>query len=206
MGDKTGAMALCHFDYYLSHCRKTEQRVVNKFIANLTPFALLLPNVSGFPGTLKDYTMMRSPAQHLLSSSPYFLVTLHVRSKAGGENKIRLWNTNDGRCVMASQESMIMQNPSKIKNMDNHPGHILLLSKTGEVQIINVFTMMLLKHLCFEFKGIVSCKYKTNSLILCDSNGTIYILKDNSGPSPLKHYEQKLETSSILLELCSAEA
>ena len=49
------------------------------------------------------------------------MVTLH------NDNIIRLWNTNDGRCVLASQKDMLVSKAIMIKKIKQHPGNILVI-------------------------------------------------------------------------------
>lgn len=76
---------------------------------------------------------MKSPADHILSTSQYLLVTIHQNlfdveehsfestgdtTPQGGY--MRLWNTNDGRCIMIS--------PLEMFNEFRKPYKIILLS------------------------------------------------------------------------------
>jgi len=51
------------------------------------------------------------------------LVTLHT------DNRIRLWNTNDGRCVMVSASDMLTTKAIKLQEISNHPGNILIFGE-----------------------------------------------------------------------------
>jgi hypothetical protein len=48
-------------------------------------------------------------------------VTIH------SDNKVRLWNTNDGRCIMTSSKDMLNTKVHHIKKLKKHPGHILAI-------------------------------------------------------------------------------
>lgn len=68
------------------------------------------------------------------------LVSLHQ------DNRVRLWNTNDGRCVMASSKDMLVTKAFKLKEMKNHPGNVMVLGENKDVYIVNVYKMMVYKH------------------------------------------------------------
>jgi len=51
------------------------------------------------------------------------LVTVHE------DNRIRLWNTNDGRCILASQKDMLVTKALKIEQIKNHPGNVLIIGE-----------------------------------------------------------------------------
>jgi len=68
------------------------------------------------------------------------LVSLHQ------DNRVRLWNTNDGRCVMASSKDMLVTKALKLKDMKYHPGNVMVLGENKDVYIVNVYKMMVYKH------------------------------------------------------------
>jgi hypothetical protein len=76
------------------------------------------------------------------------LVTLH------NDNKIRLWNTNDGRCVMTSQQDMLVTVGKKLRKIKHHPGHVMVIGDKGDIYIINIYTMNMLNHFAEEFSGV----------------------------------------------------
>lgn len=96
------------------------------------PSADELDPTSGLPidvqSKLMDYCFVKSPANHILSTSQYLLLTIHQNvfpgdtgeSHAGQGGYMRLWNTNDGRCVMIS--------PLDMFNQYRRPYRVLLLS------------------------------------------------------------------------------
>lgn len=89
------------------------------------------------------------------------MVTLH------DDNRIRLWNTNDGRCVMTSQKELLVTKAMKIKVIKSHPGNILLVGKDKDVYVVNVYKMMLLKHFQYEIEGCAGCIVRERNLIIC---------------------------------------
>ena len=65
-------------------------------------------------------------------------MTLH------SDNRVRLWNTNDGRCVMTSPNSLIANVVKKVKRIKNYPGMVIVVGDKGDLYIINVYTMKLM--------------------------------------------------------------
>ncbi len=69
------------------------------------------------------------------------------------ENMIRLWNTNDGRCIMNSPRNLFSEKriPIRIISMNEHfsdsqfNGLIICVCENNELLIINVFSMIILK-------------------------------------------------------------
>lgn len=41
-----------------------------------------------------------------------------------------------------------------------HPGHIIAISKEGEIYIVNVYTMHLKKHLKYDYQGFTKCLFR----------------------------------------------
>lgn len=62
---------------------------------------------------------------------------------------------------------MIMTVATKIKKVKTHPGLVIVVGDKGDIYIINIYTMTLLKHdNTTNFKGAVFCLYKNNSFVL----------------------------------------
>lgn len=93
-------------------------------------------------------------------------MTLHA------DNRIRLWNTNDGRCVMTSAKDMLVTKGRSIKKFKHHPGHIMVIGTQGDICILNVYTMTILKHLMYEFQGFIQCFYKDENFYLCGKSSS----------------------------------
>lgn len=83
------------------------------------------------------------------------------------DNRVRLWNTNDGRCVMASPREMLVTKAIKLKVIKSHPGNILLIGKDKDVYIINVYKMMVLKHFQYDIDGCTGVVFQDRHLIIC---------------------------------------
>eukprot|EP00347_Sterkiella_histriomuscorum_P013779 403363397 len=192
MGDKkSGTLILCHQEHYIS-TKKNEQfhiasgtsmkqKSVTKFIVSLIPRCALIPSISEESGAVLDYTLVRSPAPNILSTSTHFLITLHE------DNRIRLWNTNDGRCVMVSQKDMLVTKAIKIQEIKNHPGNVLVIGASKDVYVVNVYKMIVYKHFQYEIDGCVGCSFRDKQLVICDQRGKIYVWKDDSEASPIKN-------------------
>mmetsp|Transcript_39544 Transcript_39544/g.38050 ORF Transcript_39544/g.38050 Transcript_39544/m.38050 type:complete len:164 (+) Transcript_39544:298-789(+) len=144
----------------------------NKFLINMNPRIVCIPSISTESGPVIDYTLIRSPAENILSSSSYILTTLHQ------DNRLRLWNTNDGRCLIASPVGMLVTKAFKLKKLKNYPGLMMVLGDQGDISVINVYTMTLITQLCYDFKGCVNCLFRANQLILCDTTGKIFVWRD----------------------------
>ena len=94
---------------------------------------------------------------------------------------------------------MLVTVAKRIKKIKSHPGHIIVIGDKGDIYIINIYTMTLIKHFLFEFEGCVDCIYKNNVFILCgkytqnckklfiDNFGKVFLWKDESQPSPIKN-------------------
>lgn len=67
-------------------------------------------------------------------------MTLHA------DNRLRLWNTNDGRCVLISQKEMLITKAIQIKNIKEHPGNIIVIGEQKDIYIVNAYKMMVYKH------------------------------------------------------------
>ena len=78
-----------------------------------------------------------------------------------------MWNTNDGRCVMASPKDLLVTKAEKIKVIKSHPGHLLLIGKNKDVYVMNVYKMMVLKHFQYDIEGCASCVFRDKHLIIC---------------------------------------
>jgi hypothetical protein len=65
-------VALFHQEQFVSHKKEYGKdsnlhlKVANKFIVNMNPRVLLIPSISTESGPIVDYTLTKSPAQHIL--------------------------------------------------------------------------------------------------------------------------------------------
>jgi hypothetical protein len=102
------------------------------------------------------------------------LCTLHK------DNVLRLWNTDDGRCLSHSGHGLLSSNGVQLKAIKNFPGHVFLFADLADFYVINVYTMSVVSHVCMNFKGFVKCKYMadSSSLQICDENGAVYEFSD----------------------------
>jgi len=55
----------------------------------------------------------------------------------------------------------------KLKKFKAHPGHLLLLADNGDMDVLNVYTMMVVKKHQFDFQKCVNCLFKNRMFILC---------------------------------------
>lgn len=58
---------------------------------------------------------------------------------------------------MASSPGLLASKCQRIKRVRNHPGHIFVMGEVGDVFVINVLTMTVVKRFVFEFEGIAKC-------------------------------------------------
>ncbi|CDW82512.1 wd g-beta repeat-containing protein [Stylonychia lemnae] len=153
---KSGNMILCHQEHYLT-TKKMEnsvqkQKNVTKFIVSLIPRVALIPSISEQSGKVVDYTLVRSPAPNIL------------------DNRIRLWNTNDGRCLLASQKDMLVTKATKIEQIKNHPGNVLIIGEEKDVYVVNIYKMMVYKHFQYDIEGCLSCIFQDKNLVICEQS------------------------------------
>jgi hypothetical protein len=96
------------------------------------------------------------------------------------DNVIRLWNTDDGRCILSSHPDFLTTPAKAMIKIDNLPGFIAIVGNTGDVYIVNVYPMRILSHLMLDFTGISKIRYiaKTHTLIICDANGKLIVCVD----------------------------
>lgn len=115
------------------------------------PKILCVPDITRTePLTFITSVLVRCPAPQILDSSSYYLLTLH------SDNIIRLWNTDDGRCVSQSCLDLFVTKALGMINIEDYPGYIAVIGGEGDLYIINVYTMTMLNHCCLQFKGFHS--------------------------------------------------
>ena len=122
--DAKGNILLTQQEQYICHHNHNGTDHVSRYIVNLQPKVFLIPSISEEMGPVSGYTLVRSPAKYILSTSSHLLVTLHAE-----DNRIRLWNTNDGRCIMASPPQLLHAPCDRIFRVRNHPGHVYLVGR-----------------------------------------------------------------------------
>lgn len=116
----------------------------------LHPKLLLVPSISMKDkiGVLLDATTVKSPAKFILSTSEYLWVTLH------SDNQIRIWGLSDGRCLATSQKELFPSKLQRIVAIPTHDGHLLCFDTAGDVYLVNMFRMTVLKHLTVGVEGV----------------------------------------------------
>ena len=122
--------------------------------------------------------MVRCPAPNILNASAFWLCTLH------SDNRLRLWNTDDGRCISVSSVRFLdkaanfggaateFQLPgagagsqtSTVKGLavaavEGFPGHIFVFTDAGDVCIVDVYKMQVRSVVHLESKGFMGCQY-----------------------------------------------
>lgn len=131
------------------------------------------------PGPLISHCIVRCPAPKLLNASTFWLCTLH------SDQRIRLWNTDDGRCIAVSSSNLYEDSvvPNEVKMvalcaLTGYPGQIVVFSNRGDLFVIDVYKMQLEQHLKLDSAGLVFCEYfaAASTLAMCDARGTIYLL------------------------------
>ena len=99
------------------------------------------------------HTLLRCPAPNILNASPFWLITLHK------DNILRVWNTNDGRCVVESHKSMLKSNGEGLMKIKGYIGHILVIGDKGDIYVVNILDMTLRSHFMPEHRGFACCRY-----------------------------------------------
>lgn len=61
------------------------------------------------------------------------LLTLH------SDGLLRLWNTDDGRCILASHSTMLASKAKGLSVLSDYPGYVAVVGSLGEVSIVNVY-------------------------------------------------------------------
>lgn len=128
-----------------------------------------------------DFCFLKSPANHILSTSQYLLLTVHqtvLPAEIAEDDSyqiqggyMRLWNTNDGRCVMVSPQDMFYKHrsPYRVIVLSDYLGQssstdsssnnllnglVMCVCKSEFVFIINVYTMTIVHEFCENFQQI----------------------------------------------------
>ena len=117
------------------------------------------------------------PAPNILSSSKQWICTLHA------DNILRLWNTDDGRCVLSSHHTQLKSKGLGMVYIQGMlPGFVAIVGDTGDICILNVYTMHIMSHLFLDFQGLSKIRYDPflHILEVCDQNGKVVILVDQN--------------------------
>jgi hypothetical protein len=78
------------------------QLKTSKFLIRVQPRVLLVPTIGQqSSGPCIASVLVPCPAPKILSSSRQWICTLHQ------DNILRLWNTDDGRCVISSHRTQL---------------------------------------------------------------------------------------------------
>lgn len=82
---------------------------------------------------------MRSAAPNIVSTSFFQLLTIH------SDGLLRLWNLDDGRCVISSHKSLFPSKPKAMTSLgDEYPGFVAVVGSESEIFIVDVYTMSLI--------------------------------------------------------------
>jgi len=103
---------------------------------------------------LLDFCLAKSPASKILSTSDSLLVTIH---REGLNDSLRLWSTEDGRCIMTSPVDLFHEKrPKKLYKLSDEtfPGIVLCFCEQKEILVINVYTMTLIHVIRGDFEGL----------------------------------------------------
>ena len=138
----------------------------------LHPKLLLVPSISMKEkiGKLLDACIVKSPAKFILSTSEYLWVTLH------DDNVVRLWSISDGRCLMWSTKELFLTKLKKIYPIPTYDGYLLCFGEEGDLYIVNMFKMRLLKHSSIDIEGISHLSTST-----VDNERIIFVITDDNG-------------------------
>jgi hypothetical protein len=146
-----------------------------KFLVKLQPKVICVPDILNKDNLkLVCSLLLRSPAPHILTCSQFQLLTIH------SDNVIRLWNTDDGRCVLASTPNLIQNKAVGMTALSDYPGYVAVAGDKSDVYIINVFTMEVENHLGIISNGFHSIKSEGPLLQIIDSQGTTIDLVDSN--------------------------
>ena len=94
---------------------------LTKFLLRVTPRVLLVPDFQSSVGALISMDLVKSPAPNILATSDKLLLTLHA------DAVLRLWNTNDGRCISNSYPDLFMTKPLAVMTLAEYPGFTLVV-------------------------------------------------------------------------------
>ena len=97
--------------------------------------------------------MVKCPSPNILSASHFWLCTLHQ------DNILRLWNTNDGRCVVASPSNLLVTPGKVLLTLESYPGFVFVFGEKGDMYVINVYRMTLEAHFGLGTRGIMSANF-----------------------------------------------
>jgi len=67
---------------------------------------------------------------------------------------------------MTSSKDLLVTKGSSLKKIKQHPGHIMVMGAQGDVYIVNVYIMSILKHFMYDFQGCVQCVFKNKYFAL----------------------------------------
>lgn len=152
----------------------------------LHPKLLLIPSISMKEkiGKLIDASIVKSPAKFILSTSEYLWITLHA------DNIVRLWNFSDGRCLMLSPKELFLTKLKRIFPIPTYDGYLFCFGEEGDMYIINMFKMRLLKHSSIDIDGIshisvLKVDQDKISFLITDENGKISTWQTKSNKVPM---------------------
>ena len=149
----TGCLVLCEQESAITGSALGGMLAPNKFIVSIRPKVLCVPSI--FPNIqhqkqhlgcfLLDFCLVKSPASKILSTGDLLLATIHQEGPS--ESRLRLWNIEDGRCVVISPEDLLRdRRPKALFRLGdaNWPGVVLCFCQQKEILAINVYTMTLI--------------------------------------------------------------
>ena len=160
----------------------------------LHPKLLLVPSISMKEkiGRLLDATVVESPAKFILSTSDNLWVTLH------DDNIVRIWSISDGRCLMFSPKDLFLTKLIRIFPIPTYDGYLLCFGEEGDVYIINMFRMRLLKHSKIDVNGLAHI-----SLVKVDKESIWLLISDNDGK--ISSWRIKTNTHGMNLQTVCSE-
>lgn len=123
----------------------------SKFLIKLQPKILCILDITSRNNVnLLASAFVRCPGPNIVSGSPQQLLTLH------SDGLLRVWNVDDGRCVLVSHNSLFKSAPLGMTALNDYPGIVAVVGSEADVYIINFYTMTLLNKLNLQFKGYTS--------------------------------------------------
>ncbi len=135
---------------------------------NLIPRVTMTPNISKDAGKLLSYCFVKSPAPNILvnifinifqGTSITLILTLHQ------DCVLRLWTTDDGRCILASRKDILPKLSPQVKitlkvisSENNTLSGIVALSSSEmkEIYIVNAYKMTVVKKIPHNIEGLTS--------------------------------------------------
>lgn len=160
-----------------SHCFTSicdDKQRISKFLVRLQPQTICMPDITS-KVTLVCSTVIKAASPNIVCTSQSLLVTVH------SDDLIRVWTTDDGRCVLCSHKSMLPSKPVGIVALSEYPGYAAVACANSEVLIVDLYTMHAHSTISLpEMSGFTSIEwdFELGQLRVTDLNGRKVTLED----------------------------